>query len=87
MTAANLGSQPRPAGTINGYIASDARWNKKHFVFDGTIRGLTLKAVGIGAKAGDTIYADFGGEPGGRAYRIIEAAHDNRAYGFWAERA
>jgi hypothetical protein len=71
-------------GTVNGYSVSPARFGRKAFEFDGTVKGLTLAALAAGAKAGDKVQANFGG--GFQSYRISAAPWDARAKGFWAER-
>jgi hypothetical protein len=71
-------------GTVNGYSVSPARFGRKAFLFDGTVKGLTLAALAAGARDGDKIQANFGG--GFRAYLITAAPWDARAKGFWAER-
>jgi hypothetical protein len=71
-------------GTVNGYSVSPARLGRKAFEFDGTVKGLTLAALAVGAKAGDKVQANFGG--GFRDYRIHATPWDARANGFWAER-
>ena len=72
----------RKLGTVNGYSVSPARLGRKAFTFDGTVKGLTLSALSIGARDGDRIHANFGG--GFRAYRIHATPWDARANGFWA---
>ncbi len=69
-------------GTVNGYSVSPARFGRKAFSFDGTVKGLTLSALAAGARDGDRIHANFGG--GFRAYRICATPWDARADGFWA---
>jgi hypothetical protein len=71
-------------GSINCFSASPARFGRKAFVFDGTIKGLTFSAVAAGA-AGGKVSANFGG--GFREYEIASAPHDTRAGGYWAQRA
>ena len=69
-------------GTVNGYSVSPARFGRKAFSFDGTVKGLTLSAIAAGAKAGGIVQANFGG--GFRAYRICATPWDARANGYWA---
>ena len=69
-------------GTVNGYSVSPARFGRKAFDFDGTVKGLTLSALAAGAKTDDKVQANFGG--GFRAYRICATPWDARANGCWA---
>lgn len=59
-------------------------FRRRPFTFDGTVKGLTLAALSVGA-GGAMVSANFGG--GWRDYRIEPAPHDSRAGGFWAVRA
>jgi hypothetical protein len=76
--------KPRQIGTINGYVTSPMRIGRRRGTFDGTIKGLTLAALDMGATVGATVYADFGA--GMQPYLIVAAPHDDRARGCWAER-
>ncbi len=77
--------KPPTLGTINGFVASRARFGDMRFVFDGTTKGLTLAAVKAGAKAGDYVEADFGG--GFHRYYMIATPWDKRAGGMWCDRS
>lgn len=77
-------TRPHMIGSINCFSESPARFGRKVFSFDGTVRGLTIAAVAVGA-AGQKIEADFGGGP--REYLVAAAPHDPRAGGYWAVRA
>jgi hypothetical protein len=76
---------PKMIGTVNGFSVSPAKFGRKAFTFDGTIKGLTNAALAAGAAAGDTVRANFGG--GMTAYVISATPWDSRAGGFWAQRA
>lgn len=71
-------------GTVNGYSKSTGLFGKIALEFDGTVKGLARTAYCKGARAGDTIKANFG--LGMMDYVIIDAAHDDRAFGVWAQR-
>jgi hypothetical protein len=71
-------------GTINGYQPSPMRYKHKRCTFDGTLRGLTLTALSLGAKPGEIIYGDYGA--GMQKYRLIFAPYDPRCGGYWVEK-
>ena len=77
----------RMIGTVNGFVQSSAWIGSKPFLFDGTVKGLVRSAVSVGAKAGTSVKANFGGttKAGARDMVIISAPHDDRAMGFWAK--
>lgn len=72
-------------GSINCYLECPCHVKGKRITFDGTIKDMVRVAVEMGAKAGDKIAADFGS--GFQDYKLYAAPHDDRAYGFWAQRA
>ena len=73
-------------GTINGFVKSVAWIGSKAFEFDGTTKGLVRSAVSNGATVGTEVLANFGGrlKSGARKLQIVAAAHDDRAFGYWA---
>ena len=80
-------AKPPPLGSINCFVDSNAWLGEKIFNFDGTTKGLVKSAIANGAKAGDKVLANYGGQSKecARGYRIVSAPHDNRAGGFWVE--
>lgn len=75
-------AKPKMVGTINGYSRSHAKFKGRAFIFDGTTLGLVRAAMGIGAKAGDTVQADFGG--GFKPMTFYSNPADDRCNGVWA---
>lgn len=76
---------PKMLGCINARASSSAWLGKKRFEFDATTKGLVKSAIANGAKVGDKIKANYGGnsKKGARDYTIVSAPHDDRAGGFW----
>lgn len=68
-------------GTINGFVTRTAKLGNKKFSFDGTTRGLTIAARGLGAKEGAIIHANFGLSVS--KMRLEATPWDDRAGGFW----
>lgn len=76
-------AKPKMIGNINCYLLCNARFGRKNFTFDGTIRGLVRSAYAAGARAGAVVHASFGFEM--KPVRIVSAPHDDRAFGLWAD--
>jgi hypothetical protein len=68
-------------GTVNGFVQCTAKLRNKKFTFDGTTRGLTISARGLGAKEGAIIHANFGLSVS--KMRLEATPWDDRAGGFW----
>ncbi len=63
----------------NGFWPVEAKSGKTKFVYDGTTKGLTRSAYERGLRAGAKITTGIGN------FILIDAAHDSRAYGLWAD--
>lgn len=74
-------AKPKTIGSINCFSASRAKFRGENFIFNGTTLDLVRESISRGAKAGDTIEANYGG--GFRPYIIEAAPHDMRAGGYW----
>lgn len=74
-------TRPRMIGSIGCRSVSPAKFGRKAFTFDGTTRGLVQAAYHAGARAGDTVRANYGA--GLRPYILEPALHDDRAFGLW----
>lgn len=65
-------------GNVNAYITTPVTFKGKRLSYDGTTKNLTQVLVANGAKAGSKFVDDQG-----RTRKVVAAAHDNRAGGFW----
>lgn len=65
-------------GNINQYIKTNVTFKRKVLTFDGTTKNLVQVLIANGAIAGSTFTDDQG-----RKRKVVAAAHDNRANGFW----
>jgi len=76
-------ARPKMLGTINGFSVCNAKFGRKKFTFNGTVKGLVESALAVGAQVGDKIKADFGGGYF-REYTLYSNPKDDRVGGVWA---